>query len=48
MTVNQFRIVVNPDGTKYVEQNIDEKDKNHGVNDTELANQAKMYEQPGS
>ena len=48
MRLDQFKVVVKPDGSKYVEQDIDEKDKNHGVNMTEMANQAKMYQQPGT
>ena len=47
MKKNHFELIVQPDGSKFVRQAIDEKDKNHGVNDTEMANQAKMYEQPG-
>ena len=47
MTKDTFKIVVQPDGTHYVIQAIDEKDKNHGINDTEASNQAKMYEDLG-
>ena len=44
MTKDTFKIVCQPDGVRYVIQNIDEKDKNHGINDTDMANQGKMYE----
>ena len=47
MTINHFKIGVDPDGRKYVYQAIDEHDKNHGINEQEEANQAKMYEHPG-
>ena len=47
MKVNHFKVITEPDGTKYVIQAIDEMDKNHGVHNTEMTNQAKMYEQPG-
>ena len=45
MTVNHFKIDVDPDGRRYAYQAIDEHDKNHGINDQEVANQGKMYEQ---
>ena len=48
MTKDYFKVVVEPDGTEYVIQSKDEKDKNHGVKDTEIANQAKMYSDPGN
>ena len=44
MMVNHFKTVIETDGTRYIVQAIDEKNKNHGVNDTEIANQARMYE----
>ena len=47
MTIQHFKTTVDYDGTRYVEQTIDEKDKNHGINDTKLANQGKMYEDRG-
>ena len=34
-------------GTKFVEQNVDELDKNHRENDDSLANQGRMYEKTG-
>ena len=47
MTKDYFEVVVEHDGTEYVIQSKDEKDKNHRVKDTEIANQAKMYADPG-
>ena len=47
MTCDNFKLIIEPDGTEYVVQNLDEKDKNHGVNDTELANQVKMFADQG-
>ena len=47
MTKDHFKLVTEYDGTQYVMQNIDEKDKNHGAQDTELANQGKMYADAG-
>ena len=48
MKKNLFEVVIETDGSEYVRQAVDEKDKNHGINDTEMANQAKMYEQLGN
>ena len=48
MTQDHFKLCVNPDGTEYLVQNLDEKDKNHGVKDTEIANQGIMYADPGT
>ena len=42
------KIHIEVDGTRYVYQDIDEKDKNHGINDTEGTNQGRMYEDKGS
>ena len=47
MTKDHFKIVVEPKGDEYVVQAVDEKDKNHGVKDTELNNQARMYGDTG-
>ena len=47
MTKYTFQVVVEPDGKCYVVKSIDEKHKNHGVQDTEMSNQAKIYEDPG-
>ena len=47
MTQDTFKVHVENDGTRYIYQNIDEKDKNHGINDTELTNQARIYEDKG-
>ena len=48
MTKDHFKQIVEYDGTTYIIQAIDEKDKNHGVNDTEMANQVKMYKSTGT
>ena len=47
MTQDHFKVFVEPDGTRYVYQSIDEKDKNHGINDTDLTNGGRMYEDKG-
>ena len=47
MTVDHFDLAVEPDGTRYIYQAIDEKDKNHTHKDTGETNQARMYEDPG-
>ena len=47
MTKNWFKIEVSPTGERYIIQNVDEMDKNHGEDDPNLANQGKMYEVPG-
>ena len=36
MSKEHFELCVEPDGTEYVIQKLDEKDKNHGVKDTEI------------
>ena len=36
---DHFRIITESDGTQYIIQNLDEKNKNYRVNDTEMANQ---------
>ena len=43
MTQNTFEVKVEPDSTEHIIQAIDEADKNHGPDDTEKNNQAKMY-----
>ena len=48
MTKEHFELCVEPDGTEFVIQKLDEKDKNHGIKDTEIPNQAKMYSAPGT
>ena len=48
MKKNHFKLCVDNDGTEFVIQNLDEKDKNHGIKDTEIANQGKMYAAPGT
>ena len=47
MTPGHYKVVVEPDGTRYVIQNIDELDKNHREDCTDLANDGKMYTNPG-
>ena len=47
MTKFHFDVDHEPDGTRFVYQAIDEKDKNHGVKDTKETNQARMYDDPG-
>ena len=47
MTKSHFTEIVDYDGTSYIIQAIDEKDKNHRVQDTEMTNQAKMFEDKG-
>lgn len=46
-TQDLFAISSDPDGTEFVYQSRDEMDKNHGVEVTEKANDAHMYQQPG-
>ena len=43
MTKNTFKLVVEPDGTEYFMQDIDELNKNHTADDTIRTNQGKMY-----
>ena len=43
MKKNTFQVVVDPDGTEYVIQAIDEMDKNHGIEDTDNSNKGRMY-----
>ena len=47
MQQGTFEIGTDPDGRQYIYQNIDELDKNHRYNDTDIANQGRMYEQQG-
>ena len=49
MTVDTFKVDIDPTtGRRFVYQDIDEHDKNHGVDSTDPANQARMYEIEGS
>ena len=49
MTVNTFAIANDPDTKKeYIYQKVDEADKNHNQNDTNKANQGRIYEVPGT
>ena len=43
MNKSTFRVVVQPDGTEFVEKAVDELDKNHGPDDDEMTNRGKMY-----
>ena len=43
MTLQYFDIGVDPDGTEYIFQAVDEADKNHSWDDSEQTNAAKMY-----
>ena len=43
MTKDTFSLQVDPDGTEYFIQQIDEIDKNHGIEDTTKTNQGRMY-----
>ena len=43
MTKDTFTIIVQPDGSEYVVQNIDEMDKNHTFEDLEKTNDGRMY-----
>ena len=45
MTWDQFKISFDSNGHHYVYQAIDEFNKNHRIDDTDPANQARMYEQ---
>ena len=46
MTCNHFSIKFE-NGTRFLEQNMDEMDKNHRENDDIVPNQGRMYENPG-
>ena len=49
MKKTTFAIDVDPsDGRKFIYQKTDEADKNHGPNDTEIANQGRIYQRLGS
>ena len=43
MKKNTFKLVIEPDGTEYLIQDIDKLDKNHGPDDTEKTNDGRMY-----
>ena len=47
MTIDTFDIAKDNDGKEYIYQKKDEADKNHGVDDTYIANQGRIYERPG-
>ena len=46
MKKNTFRVVVEPDGSEYVIQNIDKADKKHGPDDSNPTNEGRMYGDP--
>ena len=43
MQKNTYQVIVENDGSEYVIQAVDEMDKNHGIEDTELSNRGRMY-----
>ena len=47
MTKNWFDVITEPSGDTYVMQVMDEVDKNHSEEDTQLTNQGQMYAVPG-
>ena len=47
MKKSTFAIATDESGQKYIYQKEDEADKNHGPNDTAIANQGRIYERPG-
>ena len=47
MKKDHYKIFVNPDGMRYIQQNIDELDKNHREDTLAMANEGKIYENPG-
>ena len=47
MDLDTFRLSCDPDGTRFVEQVKDEKDKNHSVDATTPTTEGRMYENPG-
>ena len=47
MTLNHYKVQVEPDGTRYVTQNLDELDKNHCKDSLAKAKDGKMYANPG-
>ena len=47
MSLNHYKVIVQPDGTHYVVQNIDKLDKNHREDSFRLANEGRMYANPG-
>ena len=47
MTIDTFAIAKDNQGKEYIYQQKDEADKNHGVDDTYIANQGRIYKPPG-
>ena len=48
MKIDTFQIYIEPDGTEYVYQAVDEMDKNHGIQDTDNTNNERMYATNGT
>ena len=48
MNVNTFKLWKDGDGWHYIHQVIDKHDKNHTGDNSEPANEARIYEQPGT
>ena len=48
MQTNTFEIGTDPDGRQFIDQAIDKLDKNHRQDDSDPANQGRIYEQPGN
>ena len=47
MTKDTYSIATTPEGIRYIYQEKDEADKNHTENDTDISNQARIYEVQG-
>ena len=47
MTWDTFKVNIDSNGKRFVFQVLDEHDKNHGIDTSEPANEAYMYEHPG-
>ena len=47
MTLQTYAVRMDPQGKKYIEQAVDEMDKNHNPNDDTPTNEGRMYENPG-
>ena len=47
MNLDTYKVFKDDNGKKYVQQSIDEMDKNHSADDYTLTNDGKMYENPG-
>ena len=47
MRQDTFKVIVEPDGTEYLIQNVDELDKNHGADDPNKTNEGRIYAKAG-